>query len=78
MIFNLFLLYKHMPEFFIISYGKNIYFDIIVIKTHGGKIISVDESTIDTNLLYATLNGNVITSLKFMERLEKVYTIGEI
>ena len=56
------------------------YFDIVVIKTHGGKIISVDESTIDTNLLYATLDGNVITSLKFMERLEKVciYTVSDL
>ena len=34
----------------------------------------VDESTIDTNLLYATVDDQVISALKFVERLEKVRT----
>jgi len=42
-----------------------------VIKKHGGSVLMVDESTIDTNLLYATVDDQVITALKFVERLEK-------
>ena len=38
----------------------------------------VDESTIDTNLLYATVDDQVITALKFVERLEKVYFLIRI
>ena len=32
----------------------------------------MDETSIDTNLLYATLDGKVINSEKFVARLEKV------
>ena len=32
----------------------------------------MDETSIDTNLLYATLNGKAINSEKFVARLEKV------
>ena len=33
----------------------------------------VDESTIDTNLLYATVDDQVMSVPKFIERLEKVH-----
>ena len=49
-----------------------------VIKKHGGSVLMVDESTIDTNLLYATVDDQVITALKFVERLEKVYFLIRI
>ena len=45
-----------------------------MIKKHGGSVLMVDESTIDTNLLYATVDDQVITALKFVERLVKQLT----
>ena len=44
-----------------------------VIKKHGGNFLMVDETTIDTNLLYATVDDQVMSVPKFIERLEKVH-----